>query len=112
MTNRITAVAKLLAKEIYEAEFAGKERGRFIVDRFQLKGLLGVPRLHDTTLARLSNACLMEGLVLIDLDDRIGFAEATYVEKWRKLPDRLFTEYVNELDIDEDTDDEDDDQDA
>lgn len=111
MTNRIAAVARLLAKEIYEAEFAGKERGRFIVDRHQLKGLLGEPRLHDVTLARLSNACLKRGLVLIDLDDKIGFAEAAYVEKWRKLPDRLFSEYVNELAADdEDEDDDSDDE--
>jgi hypothetical protein len=108
MSDRIEAVAQLLAKEIYNAEFAGKERGRFIVDRQQLKGLLGTPRLRDTALSALTDECLDWGLVLIDMDDKIGFAEAAYVEKWRKLPDRLFAEYVSELDADEDDDDEED----
>jgi hypothetical protein len=102
MSDRIPVVAELLAREIYNAEFAGKERGRFIVDRQQLKGLLGVPRLRDTALSALTDECLDWGLVLIDMDDKIGFAEASYVEKWRKLPDRLLTEYVSELDADED----------
>jgi len=107
MTAKIEEVAELLYIQVYEAEFGGKTRGRFIVDRGHLKDLLGVKRLHNSTLLRLTDACLEEGLVLIDMDDRIGFAESRYVEKWRKVPDRLVTQYVSELNDDDDDDDDD-----
>jgi len=108
--SRIKAVAEKLYVEIYEEEFGGKDRGRFIIDREQLKRLLGVKRLHDSTLLKLTDACLEEKLVLIDMDDKIGFAEATYVEKWRKLPERLAKDHSLELDAEFDDDDDDDEE--
>ena len=105
---RILEVAELFREKIYNAEFAGKERGRFVIERDQLKHLLGSPRLHDRVLTELTDACLDLGLVLIDMDDVFGIAEAVYVEKWRKLPERLLKEYVNELEQLENDEDEDD----
>ncbi len=109
--GRIEDVARLLYIMVYEAEFGGKSRGKFLVDREQLKALLDVKRLHPPTLMRLADECLERGLVLIDMDDKIGFAELNYIENWRKLPTRLLNEYVSEMysedaEDDEDSDDE------
>lgn len=95
--ERILSVA-LALDEIYQNEFGGKDRGRFLVDREHLKQLLGVSRLHREVIQALSDACLDLGMVMIDMDDRYGFAERRFVEKWRKLPTRLVEERVNELD--------------
>ena len=117
LLERIEDVARLLYYQAYECEFGGKSRGKFVIDRDQLKQLLKLKRLHPPTLTRFADECLEWGLVLIDMDDKIGFAEVRYVENWRKLPSRLLEEYVSELsgEDDEDTDndeDEDDDADA
>ena len=104
--GRIEEVARLLYIQAYEAEFGGKSRGKFLVDREQLKALLNVKRLHPPTLMRLADECLERGLVLIDMDDKIGFAEVDYVENWRKLPTRLLNEYVSEMYSEDAEDDE------
>lgn len=114
LIERIEEVARLLYLEVYESEFGGKGRGKFVIDRDQLKRLLNLKRLHPPTLVRFADECLELGLVLIDMDDRIGFAEVRYVENWRKLPTRLLDGYVSEMysgegarleDEDEDDDD-------
>ena len=104
--GRIEDVARLLYIQVYEAEFGGKSRGKFLVDREQLKALIDVKRLHPPTLMRLADECLERGLVLIDMDDKIGFAEVNYVENWRKLPTRLLNEYVSEMYSEDEEDDE------
>lgn len=106
IVGRIEDVARLLYFQAYEAEFGGKSRGKFLVDREQVKALLNVKRLHPPTLMRLADECLERGLVLIDLDDKIGFAEVGYVENWRKLPTRLLNEYVSEMYSEDGEDDE------
>lgn len=99
--ERIATVAHLLYIEVYEQEFGGKTRGRFQVSRDDMKGLLGVQRLHQSTIQRLIDACLEVGLVVIDMDDTFAFAETNYVQKWRKLPSRLAQEHVSSLEKEE-----------
>jgi hypothetical protein len=117
LKEQIEAAAVLLYCNAYESEFGGKSRGKFVIDRDQLKQLLNLKRLHPPTLMRFADECLEWGLVLIDMDDKIGFAEVRYVENWRKLPSRLLEEYASELsghgsDDLEDEEEEDDDDDA
>lgn len=100
--ERVEAVAYTLWFNAYEAEFGGKDRGRFLVSRNDLKGMLGVFRLHGTTISKLTDACGELGLVVIDMDDTFAFVEKNFVSKWRKLPSRLASEYANELEPDED----------
>lgn len=102
--QRITALAQKLYLEIYEAEFGGKARGRFQLTRQDLKKLLGIKRLHASTMQSLIDACLKTGLVVIDMDDTIAFAEEAYVSKWRRIPSRLIDDYTAELDFDESED--------
>ncbi len=61
-------VAKLY-RDIYEAEFRGKNRERFAITRAQMKQALDVDKLHAKTIARLQDKALEHGLVVIDLDD-------------------------------------------
>ena len=111
--ERIQSTARLLYIQAYEAEFSGKNRGRFQIAREDIKQLLGISRLHPSTLQKLIDACLELGMVVIDMDDNFAFAETEYVSKWRKLPTRLVKEYANQLDDDDkpDSDDDDDDDD-
>jgi hypothetical protein len=103
--KHIIEVARRLKVNAYESSYAGKDRGRFIVSREDLKRLLGVHRLHPFAVQRLIDACLAEGLIVIDMDDSFAFAETIFIEKWRKLPSRFVTEYVNEMFPDDDLDD-------
>lgn len=97
MANDVEEVADLLYGEAYEAEFGGKKRGRFLVDRFDLKSMLGVARLHPEAVQQLADACLDRGLVVIDCDDMYAFVELEFLTKWRKLPTRLVEAYTDKL---------------
>lgn len=104
--NRIELVAQKLYRDFYETPFGGKPRGRFLIDRENLKRLLGVTRLRPETINELSDACLAQGagLAMIDLDDLFAFCERIYLEKWRRIPQRLIDECADELNPDEQSD--------
>ena len=102
LEERLERVADALYFTFYEATFGGKDRGRFLVSRDDLRTLLGVKRLHASTVEKLIDACLELGLVVIDMESSFGFAEAKFVEKWRKVPTRLIDEQANQLSKDED----------
>ena len=62
---------ELSAKRIaalYSQEFGGKSSGRFRVAAKQLRELLGVRRIYEDDVTRLSRCMLNEGYVLIDMD--------------------------------------------
>jgi hypothetical protein len=99
--DRIENVAHTLYVEIYESEFCGKNRGRFLIAREDIKKLLDVKRLHQSTIEKLVDSCLELGLVVIDMDDSFAFAETTFVQKWRKVPARLIDEHANRLNQEE-----------
>ena len=99
MKKRISEVAKIFREKAYESEFGGKDRGRFQITRTNVKKMLGVSRLHDRTVEKLIDACLAEGLVLMDMDDNFAIGEAQYISKWRKIPARLIEEYTHELEL-------------
>jgi hypothetical protein len=107
--DRINEVAQCLWGEIYEEEFGGKPRGKFLLTREDLKSLLGVQRLHFSTVRQLTDACLKLGLVVIDLDSYFAMVELRFLEKWRRVPKRLIKDHTQELDAfeGEDEDEED-----
>ena len=100
--ERVEKVAEVLYFNLYEATFGGKVRGRFLVSRDDLKKLLGVKRLHPSTVEKLIDACLELGLVVIDMESSFGFAETTFVDKWRKAPTRLIDDENSQLSKEED----------
>ena len=82
-------VAKLY-RDIYEAEFRGKNRGRFAITRAQMKQALDVDKLHAKTIARLQDKALEHGLVVIDLDDLFPCVETGVVRQYRRPPKAVF----------------------
>jgi hypothetical protein len=108
--ERLDAVARTLWADVYEAEFRGKNRGRFCVTRSQLKQALKVERLHASTIERLQDAALARGLVVIDLDDLFPCIEVDVLRRYRKPPSEVFARFFPEDDetntSEEDEDDE------
>jgi len=92
--EKIQEVAECLNRNIYEEGFGGKDRGRFLIDRKQVRDLLGTSKLHDSTLTKLYAACLDEGIIMIDLDEVFAFIEAKMVRKYRKAPVRITNKYL------------------
>ena len=101
--DRIEHVAETLYIKMYEARFRGKDRGRFCLTREQLREALGVKRLHAATVARLQDAALEEGLVIIDMDDLFPCIETEVLRKLRRPPAHVFEKFFPESD-DEDSD--------
>ena len=98
--ERISTVAEVLYYRIYEAKFRGKKRGRFCLTREQLREALGVQRLHASTIARLQDAALELGLVVIDLDDLFPCIETNVLRRLRRPPASVFEEFFSAFDDD------------
>jgi hypothetical protein len=98
--DRLAAVAGTLYVELYEAEFAGFRRGRFRLDREQLKRILGLAKLCEGTVAKLQAVALQKGLAIIDLDDAFACVETSVLRTYRQVPgpelDRVFGEISSE----------------
>ncbi|MEQ0583841.1 hypothetical protein PANTOEA_19740 [Pantoea dispersa] len=107
--ERIEEVADLLYRKIYETPFGGKARGRFIIDREQMRELLGTSMLREVTLDKLYIACLDTDLIMINLDGVFAFIEADLVRKYRKAPVRVTKEFQCEITPSEHSLDEEDD---
>lgn len=108
LKKRIDAVANWLYHNAYESTFGGKSRGKFQITRKGVKDLLGLQRLHPSTVRKLTDACLEKGLVVIDSDDSFAFAETQFVKKWRKLPTsriNAFAGGLNAADMDDEAPD-------
>jgi len=98
--ERISDVARILYYDIYEASFRGKKRGRFCLTRGQLREALGVRRLHASTIAKLQDAALDLGLVVIDLDDLFPCIETSVLRRLRRPPASTFEEFFSVSDDD------------
>lgn len=94
--EKIREVAAKLKKDVYEAAFRGKDRGRFCLTREQLKAALGTSRLHATTVEHIQDEALSLGLVIIDLDDLFPCIEVRIVRKYRRPPGDVFLRHFPE----------------
>ena len=88
--GRVESVAETLYRNVYEAKFRGKSRGRFCLTRDQMRAALGVERLHSSTIKKLQEEALEWGLVVIDLDDVFPCIETQVLRRLRRPPRRLF----------------------
>lgn len=100
--ERLEKVALMLWAEVYEASFRGKDRGRFVLSRAQLKTVLGVERLHQGTIQALQDVALEtgsgpnRGLVIIDLDDLFPCVELPVMRRYRRPPSELLDRLLRE----------------
>lgn len=105
--EKIHQVAQALWAGLYEAEFRGKDRGRFCLTREQLRIALNTDRLHASTVQRLQDEALAIGLVIIDLDDVFPCVEARVVRRYRRPPREIFEQHFTPVEDDtEEGDDE------
>lgn len=91
--DKLQEVARILWEEVYEAEFRGKDRGRFSITRTQLKQALGVEKLHAATLEKLQDRALEKGLIIIDLDDIFPCIETRVARAYRKPSRQIFDSF-------------------
>jgi hypothetical protein len=84
-SDSIEQVADQLV-DTYNADWASKENGRFILSRDNLLKMLGIPRLHPNIIRSLTDAMLERGLALIDMEMTFGVIAVTLTGRWRKLP--------------------------
>lgn len=96
--EKIADVATILWRDVYEAPFRGKERGRFCLTRDQLREALGVERLHASTVQRLQDAGLRRGIVIIDLDDLFPCVEVEIIRRYRRPPTEIFAGFFETAD--------------
>lgn len=105
----IKRVARKLWADIYEHDFRGKSRGRFAIRRGQLRQALGVDRLHASTIRRLQDAALKNGLAIIDLDDLFPCIEVDVLRRYRRPPSEVFDKFFgDDVGLNFGTDDDDD----
>ncbi len=93
-SERLGKVVHMLWAEVYEEKFRGKDRGRFVLTREQVKAALGVERLHATTIEALQDAALKRGLVIVDLDDLFPCIETGVIRKYRRPPTEVFDRFL------------------
>jgi len=94
--ERLGKVAHMLWAQVYEEKFRGKDRGRFVLTREQIKAALNVQRLHGSTIQALQDVALRRGLVIIDLDDLFPCIETNVVRQYRRPPTDIFTRFLRE----------------
>lgn len=90
-------VVKTLSDDVYRTSFGGKPGGKFLVSRDGLKDLLGVNRLTTSILEDLTNECLQHEMAIIDLDDCFAFVDEGFVRNFRKVPNSLIREIVEDI---------------
>ncbi|MGA3036649.1 MAG: hypothetical protein ABSE64_04110 [Vulcanimicrobiaceae bacterium] len=114
--ERLEHVADQLWSVLYERPFRGKKRGRYAINRLQMKQALGVAKLHNSTIQRLQDVALRKGLIIVDLDDPFACIETKVVKKYRRPPKAIFNDLFalhvedaddEELDYESESEDED-----
>lgn len=87
--DTIQSVAKTLYVDLYEKEYGRSARGRYVLTREQLRRLLGLERLHESTIERLISEAQALGLVIINLDTHFMCIESNVLASWRRVPNSL-----------------------
>jgi hypothetical protein len=90
-------VASIL-REIYDMEFGGKERQRFLIQRAEIRAIYGFGKLTGSRLESLTEACMPKRLYLLDLGEgekghMIAVVKTRTVDRWRRVPKRIIDQY-------------------
>jgi len=88
-----SAVAQGL-KDIYEADFGGKTRGRYQISRPSLRELSERGRLEEITVHAIVSEAYDLGFVVTDLGDDFSVVEVDVMRSYRKVPSRLIRDHV------------------
>jgi hypothetical protein len=98
--------------DIYNTEFAGKERQRFLISWADIRTIYGFGRLTMSRFETLAEAGLQKRLYLLDLGEGenghlVAVVKTRTVNRWRRVPKRIIDQY--RLPPDEDGEGEEDD---
>ena len=93
MAKTLRAVAEAL-RDIYEASFGGKERGRYQISRPALRELSERGRLEDSTVDKIVEEAYELGFVVTDLGDDFSVVEVDVMRNYRKVPARVITAHI------------------
>jgi hypothetical protein len=85
-------VAKILEK-IYEADFGGKDRGRFLISREGLREISGKRRLEDPIITSTINEAYELGFVMTDLGDDFSVIEERVMRNYRKVSKQIINNH-------------------
>ena len=100
-----------ILREIYVADFAGKERQRFLISWADIRTLYGFGRLTMSRFALLTEAAMRRRFYLLDLGEgenghMVAVVRTRTVDRWRRVPKRIIDPY--RVPSDDETESEDD----
>lgn len=95
---QVEEVAEKL-QAIYETEFGGKPRGRYIISRQQLRELSRRARLEIEIINGITREAYELNLVVTDLGDDFSVVEADVMRSYRKVPSRVISGHNDLSDV-------------
>jgi hypothetical protein len=120
MAKQVTGMARTdeqvasILLDLYNTEFGGKEKQRFLISWADIRTLYGFGRLTMSRFARLDEAALRKRLYLLDLGEGenghvVAVVKTRTADRWRRVPKRIIDQY--RLPPDDDTEGEEEDAD-
>jgi len=99
-----------ILRDIYNSDFAGKERQRFLILWADLRALYGFGRLTMSRFGLLAEAAMRRRFYLLDLGEGesghlVAVVRTRTVDRWRRVPKRIIDQYRIPPDDDTDTED-------
>lgn len=94
MANVSAADVVKVLLAIYDEEFGGKASGRFRLTRGNFRRLCGRKRLEESTITRMVDAALEEGLVLTELGDFFCVCKESVLLNYRPVPKSVGLRYI------------------
>jgi hypothetical protein len=101
-------------RKIYDSEFGGKERQRFLISWADLRAIYGFGKLFASRFQALAEAGMRRRLYLLDLGEGengrlVAVIRTRTVDRWRRVSKKIIDEY--RLAPDDESDAEEDDSD-
>ena len=105
-------VATILSN-IYNAEFGGKKKQRFLISWSDIRALYGFGKLTQSRFGKLDEASLQKGLYTLDLGEgegghMVAIVTVRTVDRWRRVTKKIIDDYrlpvTSGLDNEEDDD--------
>ncbi len=87
-----------ILREIYNREFGGKERQRFLISWADLRAIYGFGKLFESRFQSLVEAGIKRRLYLLDLGQGesgrlVAVIRTRTVDRWRRAPKKIIDEY-------------------
>lgn len=87
-----------ILRQIYHAEFGGKEEQRFLISWADLRAIYGFGKLFETRFQSLAEAGIRRRLYLLDLGEGenghlVAVLRTRTVDRWRRVPKKIIEEH-------------------